>query len=191
MRSLLAIGLILAFPLAVRAIDINPSKVTMPRSDWDSGGNNFSIFNGDPKRIQRANEVNQKDFDVSVVVTPNPFQIGQLKLLAPNPSLKIVLYVHNHGKKTYTLSVPTAQRWDFRIVNAAGTPIYVYSDNCEFVQTVGASMVNHDDKLVYHETVAMDDFDPKMPLEPGTYTIQAVVANYPEMKAQTQFVVQP
>jgi hypothetical protein len=175
---------------AVSAIDINPSKNNQPPSFWESGsGNSFSIFEGDPKRIQRANAVDPKAFDEKVEVSPNPLSLKALKAVAPNPSIKIVFSVHNHAKKTYTLSFPTAQRWDFRIVNSAGTPVYVYSDNCQFEQAVGSSMVNNDDKLVYTETVDFDDL--MQPLTPGTYTVQTVMANYPQMRAQTQVTVQP
>jgi hypothetical protein len=180
----------LAFFDAALAIDINPSKDNQPPSFWTSGsGNAFSIFNGDPKRIQRANAVDPKSFDEKVEVSPNPLSIKALKMIAPNPSIKIIFSVHNHAKKTYTLSFPTAQRWDFRILNASGTAIYVYSDNCEFEQTIGSSMVNNDDKLVYTETVDFEDLS--QPLEPGIYTVQGVMANYPEMRAQTQLTVQP
>ena len=175
---------------AAPAIDINPSKNNQPPSFWSSGsGNSFSIFNGDPKRIQRANAVDPKSFDTKVDVTPNPLSLKALKAIAPNPSLKIVFSVHNHAKKTYTLSFPTAQRWDFRIVDATGKAIYVYSDNCEFEQVVGSSMVNNDDKLVYTETVDFDDLS--QPLAPGVYTVQTVMANYPDMRAQAQITVQP
>jgi hypothetical protein len=74
-------------------------------------------------------------------------------------------------------------------LNSAGTPIYVYSDNCQFEQTVGSSMVNHDDKLVYSETVEFDDLS--QPLVPGSYTVQTIMANYPDMQAQAHLVVQP
>jgi hypothetical protein len=174
---------------AAPAIDINPSKNNQPPSFWQSPGNRFSIFNGDPKRIQRANAVDPKSFDTKVEVAPNPLSIKALKAFAPNPSIKIIFSVHNHAKKTYTLSFPTAQRWDFRIVDAAGTAIYVYADNCEFEQKVGASMVNNDDKLVYTETVDFDDLS--QPLAPGTYTVETVLANYPEIHAQAQLTVQP
>ncbi len=56
--------LVAAFDSA-SAIDINPSKETVPRSSWDGGGNRFTIFNGDPKRIQRANAVDPKAFDTN------------------------------------------------------------------------------------------------------------------------------
>jgi hypothetical protein len=175
---------------AALAIDINPSKNNQPPSFWTSGGGSkFSIFNGDPKRIQRANAVNPKSFDTSVEISPNPLSIKVLKAIAPNPSIKITFSVHNHSKKTYTLSFPTAQRWDFRILDAAGKAIYVYSDNCEFEQKVGTSMVNDDDKLVYTETIDFDDLSE--PLAPGTYTVETVLANYPEMHAQAQLTVQP
>ena len=185
----LAALLIVAAFDAASAIDVNPSKNNQPPSFWTSGGNRFSIFNGDPKRIQRANAVDPKSFDAKVEVSPNPMSIKALKAIAPNPSIKITFSVHNHAKKTYTLSFPTAQRWDFRILNAAGTAIYVYSDNCEFEQKVGASIVNNDDKLAYTETVDLDDLS--QPLAPGTYTVETVLANYPEMRAQAQLTVQP
>jgi hypothetical protein len=175
---------------AALAIDINPSKNNQPPSFWQSGsGNSFSIFNGDPKRIQRANAVDPKSFDEKLEVTPNPISLKALKALAPNPNIKITFSVHNHAKKTYTLSFPTAQRWDFRILDATGKPIYVYADNCQFEQTIGSSMVNNDDKLVYSETVNFDDL--LAPLEPGNYTVQGVLANYPDMHATAQVVVQP
>jgi len=174
---------------AALAIDINPSKNNQPPSFWQSPGNRFSIFNGDPKRIQRANEVDPKSFDTKLDLTPNPLSLRALKAIAPNPSIKIVFSVHNHAKKTYTLSFPTAQRWDFRILSASGTAIYVYSDNCQFEQTVGSSMVNNDDKLVYTESVDFDDLS--QPLAPGAYKVQAVMANYPNMHAEAMLTVQP
>jgi hypothetical protein len=175
---------------AAFAIDINPSKNNQPPSFWDSGGGTrFSIFNGDPKRIQRANEVDPKAFDEKLDVSPNPLSIQAVKAASPNPLIKITFSIHNHAKKTYTLSFPTAQRWDFRILNSAGTPIYVYSENCEFEQKVGTSMVNDDDKLVYSETVEFGDLN--APLTPGTYTVESVMANYPEMHATAVLTVQP
>jgi hypothetical protein len=192
MRRILPIGFF--FMLAVTtvetvpAIEVNPSKDTVPRSSYDTGGNRFSIFNGDPKRIQRANEVDPASFDTKLEVLPSPLSLKTVKAVGPNPSFKITFSVHNHGKKTYTLSFPTAQRWDFRIMNASGGLVYAYTDDHEFVQVVGSSMVNHDDKLVYTESVAFDDLD--MPLAPGVYTIQAIMANYPEMRAQAQLTVQ-
>jgi len=174
---------------AASAIDINPSKNNQPPSFWDTGGNHFSIFNGDPKRIQRANAVDPKSFDAKLEIAPNPLSLKSVKTVGPNPSVKITFSVHNHAKKTYTLSFPTTQRWDFRIVNASGGVVYTYTDDHEFLQTVGTSMVNLDDKLVYLESVNFDDMT--LPLNPGTYTVQAILANYPEITAQAQLTVQP
>ncbi len=175
--------------MRLAAIDVSPSKDTIPRDSFDTGGNRFSIFNGDPKRIQRANAVDPASFDCALTLSPNPLPLGSLKAATPNPVIKITFTVHNHGKKTYTLSFPTAQRWDFRLLTAAGQPLYVYSDNCDFEQKVGITMVNHNDKLSYSEVIEFNDLS--APLVPGTYTVEAVLANYPEMKAKTQLVVQP
>ena len=185
----LCLILVIAFG-PVSAIDVNPSKDTLPRSAWDSdNGNSFSIFNGDPKRIQRANAVDPKSFDAKVEVSPNPLSLKVAKGVGPNPSIKVTFSVHNHAKKTYTLSFPTTQRWDFRIVNASGGVAYTYTDDHAFLDTVGTSMVNNDDKLVYPENVDFNDMT--LPLAPGVYTVQAFLANYPEINAQTQLTVQP
>jgi hypothetical protein len=192
MRSIVYLSSVLLFgagALHLGAIDINPSKDTIPRSSFDTGGNHFSIFNGDPKRIQRANAVDPKAFDCALTLSPNPFALHAATAATPNPVIKITFTVHNHGKKTYTLSFPTAQRWDFRIQDAAGKQVYVYSENCDFEQKVGISMVNHDDKLGFSEILEFSDLD--VPLAPGTYKVEAVLANYPEMKATASLVVQP
>jgi hypothetical protein len=192
MRSIVCWGAVLFLAggaLHLGAIDVNPSKDTIPRDSFDTGGNNFSIFNGDPKRIQRANAVDPKAFDCAVTISPNPLALQSSKAAAPDPEIKITFSVHDHGKKTYTLSFPTAQRWDFRIRDPSGKPIYVYSDNCDFEQKVGVTMVNHDDHLTYSEVVQFSDLD--VPLAPGTYTVEAVLANYPAVKATTTLVVQP
>jgi len=185
----LCLGFMLVAALGVAsAIDIDPSKTTVPRSAWDSGGNRFSIFNGDPKRIQRANAVDTSSFETKLEVSPNPLSLRTVKAAGPNPSIKVTFSVRNHAKKTYTLSFPTAQRWDFRIINAAGAVIYAYTDDHEFIQTVGTSMVNQGDKLAYTESVDFGDMNE--PLTPGIYKIEAVMANYPEMKAQMQLTVE-
>ena len=192
MRRILLPSLLLILVLAdssVLAIDINPSKNTIPREAYDGGGNRFSIFNGDPKRIQRANAVDPKSFDTKVEVSPNPMSLKAAKVVGPNPSIKITFSVHNHNKKTYTLSFPTTQRWDYRILNATGTAIYSYTDDHEFLPTIGTSMVNFDDSLTYVETIDLSDLS--VTLAPGTYKVQALMANYPEMHAQVDFVVQP
>ena len=190
MRRILLPSLILAASLAAgpgRAIDVSPSKDTIPRSSYDTGGNRFSIFNGDPKRIQRANEVDCKYFDANVEISPNPLSLQQVHLTGPNPSVKITFSTRNHGKKTYTLSFPTSQRWDFRIVNAAGGVVYTYTDDHEFVEVIGTAMVNQGDKISYSESVDFESMT--IPLVPGAYVVQAFLSNYPEIKATTAFNV--
>ena len=185
--SILVLAAVVLLFRAAEAIDVNPSKDTIPRSSFDQGGNHFSIFNGDPKRIQRANEVDPASLDSKAEITPNPMSLKSIESVGPNPSFKITFSVHNHSKKTYTLSFPTSQRWDFRIVSPTGTVIYTYTDDHVFVPVIGTSMINRDDKLTYSESIEFDDLS--VPLLPGTYTVEAVLANYPEIKTVTPLVV--
>lgn len=181
--------LFLATSTVAGAIDVDPSKTTVPRNDWDTGGNHFDIFRGDPKRIQKANEIDPKSFDTKLEITPDPLLLKTQMQASATPSLKITFSVHNHVNKSYTLSFPTAQRWDFKIMDAKNTLVYGYTEDHEFVQVIGTSLVDFDDKLVYTETIAFSDLD--QPLAPGVYTVQAVMANYPLIKAETHFTVGP
>jgi hypothetical protein len=50
-------------------------------------------------------------------------------------------------------------------------------------------MVNNDDRLVYKDIVSFGDLS--KPLEPGVYTIQAVLGNYPDVRAEAKLTVVP
>src|SRR6201996_5001846 len=94
----LCFGFMLMGALSVAlAIDVDPSKETIPRDSFDTGGNRFSIFNGDPKRIQRANAVDASSFDCTLTLSPNPLPLGKTKEETPNPIIKLTFSVHNHG----------------------------------------------------------------------------------------------
>ncbi len=98
MRRLLLCGSLLTLGGVALAIDISPSKETVPRDSRDTGGNRFAIFNGDPKRIQRANEVDPTSFDTKLDASPNPLSLRALAAVGPNPSDKLPSYVHTKAK---------------------------------------------------------------------------------------------
>jgi hypothetical protein len=168
------------------AIDINPSKQNTDPEFYNHGGTHFSIFAGDPKRIQKANEVQCKDFDAKLVISPNPISLQNVSQGTVR-GVRVQFSVHNHGKKTYTLSFRTAQRWDFFITNSEGNVVYTYTDDHEFVDVVGTSMVNEDDKLVYTDDV---DFT-SLNIHPGLYRVTAHMENYVEMHSFGTFTVVP
>ncbi len=187
-RKVLLLLTVLA--LNAQAIDVDPSKNTVPEKFIEPGGKRFSIFSGDPKRIQRANSINFADLESKVEVTPAPFSL-KAAADAPGgrPTLKISYSFHNKGKRTYTFSFPTSQRYDLTIKTSSGQAVYTWSADKEFVESIGTMLVNADDIIEYSETVPLADLS--TPLTAGNYTVEAVLSNYPELIARTTLTVAP
>jgi hypothetical protein len=173
------------------AVDVHPSREVQPEKFREPGGKRFSIFAGDPNRIQKANEIKFEDFEAKLEVTPNPLSLESAKNSPGNrPMIKVVFSVKNtNPKKTYTLSFPDAQRYDIRVKDAAGNAVYTWSSDKEFVQSVGTILLNASDKISFTETIALGEF--ASPPAPGAYTVEAVLGNYPEITAKIPLTVNP
>lgn len=172
------------------AADVDPSKQTVPEKFNDPGGKRFSIFSGDPKRIQRANAIDFNDFENKVEVTPSPLS---LKTSEESPlghaSIKVTLTVRNKGKRTYTLSFPNSKRYDITVKNASGQVVYTWSDDKLFVDVVGTIMIDPGDPIQYSEIIPLSEFS--APATPGTYSVDVVMSNYPELVAHQTLTVNP
>ncbi|CAI9086661.1 Intracellular proteinase inhibitor [Methylacidiphilum fumariolicum SolV] len=170
-------------------IDISPSKNThpdilqTPRKHWSI------IPFADPKRIDKANQINFHKIQSTLKVEPNRLSLSSLKDSLTTPSLRVVLTIFNSGRRTYTFKFPDSQRFDFRIRNASNEIIYVWSEDKEFLPMVGTTILNPNDTLTYSEVVAIEELD--QPLQPGTYWIDSILANYPEISTSTTLVVEP
>ncbi len=189
-RFFLAPALALAVSLLpAAAIDINPSRENEPNKDT-GGGNRFSIFAGDPNRIQKANTIDFKDFASKVEL--NTSGVG-LAATQSDPSsannVKMTFTVKNAGKRTYTLSFPSTQRYDVVIKNPAHQMVYKWSLDKRFSDDVGTVIINPTDRIGYTETISFNTL--YAPLETGIYTIEFTLANYPEIVATAYFTVTP
>jgi hypothetical protein len=184
------IALSLIVPFAASAVDVSPSKTVQPEKFMEPNGKRFSIFSGDPERVQKANEINFGDFETKLDASPNPISAKQVRRSNAEPVLlKIVLSFKNNGKKTYTLSFPTAQRYDILIKNSSGHTVYTWSADKEFVQSIGTTLINPGDRVTYSESVSVQDLPASLP--PGDYSIEAVVNNYPELNQKTTLTLTP
>ncbi len=181
------IWLLLSIPmitLPLGAIDVDPSKKTVPEKFYNSSGNRFSIFAGDPERIQKANAIDFSDFENKIEITPTPLAIS-----SPAGVFKVNFGFRNKGKKTYTLSFPNTQRYELIIKNAVGQAVYTWSSDKIFLQQVGTSLINTTDQIAFVPSINLSDFD--VTPTPGKYTVEATVANYPELKATAELVLTP
>jgi hypothetical protein len=177
--------------LSARAIDINPSRDNEPdKSNNSTSGNRFSIFAGDPNRIQKANTIDFKDFTAKVELNTTGVSLAATR---NDPSsannVRMTFTIKNAGKRTYTLSFPSSQRYDVVIKNPAHQMVYKWSLDKKFTDDVGAVIINPTDRIGYVETISFNTL--YAPLETGVYTIEFSLANYPEIAATGLFTVTP
>ena len=169
--------------ISLEAIEIDPSQKKIPEQFYNSKGG-FSIFTGDPERIQKANKIDFKDFETKATLNPAVLSIGAVATV-----LKIEFSIKNMGKKTYVLSYPDAQRYELIIKDSTGAVVYKWSADKIFVQQIGTSLLNANDRIAYVPQVNLADFD--SPAKPGVYLVELSLANYPEVKATAPLTLTP
>jgi TusA-related sulfurtransferase len=180
----------LASALPAAAIDINPSKQTVPDRFINPPGKRFSIFAGDPERVQKVNEVQIKDFTAKLEIVRKEISLEEIRLSSDEkPALDALFTVQNIGKRSYTLSFPDAQRYDFMVQNAAGEAVYVWSDDKIFVQEIGKSFVNAGERLSFRPYPHLNLSGVLKKLQPGEYKLTAILCNYTELKAEAPFTI--
>lgn len=188
--SLLA--LLLALPFTGHSVDVNPTRRVIPDKFINPAGKRYSLFSGDPARVQRANEINLDDFKAELSITPasislsNPVgQDGQ----ALN-GFKVTFKVQNIGKKkAYPLSFPDAQRYDIAVTGPGDELLWLWSDDKIFTQEADALFVNAGESITYNETIPLKALAAKS--GPGTYKVRVILSNYPELKDTRDIVLQP
>lgn len=176
----------------LHAIDVNPSRRVVPEDFTNPRGKKFSIFSGDPERVQRANEVKVQDFEGSLDLVKKNDSLAKLhQAIDKKPPLEVTFYVHNKANRAYTLSFPDAQRYDFVIKNSDSKTIYAWSEDKEFVKEVGKIFVNKDEKIAFtpNPPIEISSFIEK--LKPGVYKVIATLSNYPEIKAEADWFLKP
>jgi hypothetical protein len=200
--------LLLSLPEAT-AIDINPSKSTVPERFYNPpGSKRFDPFAGDPKRVQKANEVKLEDFQATLAIRPPIVSLSGNAPALPAPAsveegvvetpaittpvegLEVTFLVQNkNAKRSYTLNFPDSQRFDIAIGKDLENPEYLWSTDKKFLEEQGASFVNPGESIAFREIITLDAL--KQKLKPGTYKVFVVLANYPEIQAQADLTLQP
>ncbi|VVM05168.1 hypothetical protein MAMC_00440 [Methylacidimicrobium cyclopophantes] len=192
MKRTLVLALCLLASAPAWAIDVSPSKNTHPNIIDDTPRRHWSLFSfrfGDPKRIEKANQVNLRNVEARLQVERNPFSLALLHDRLESATLRLTFQVLNKGKRTYAFNFPNAQRYDFVLRDAANQPLYVWSADKEFLAIEGMSMLDPGDCLTFTDVLPIQDLD--RPLTPGTYRIEMTLAGYPEVSAATSLTVVP
>jgi len=166
------------------AVDISPSRTVVPEKHRDAPGKRYSIFSGDPERVQKANEVNIQEFRASVDID-HPV----ISLTGESNEVTAKFLIHNGGGKSYTLSFPDAQRYDLALVTMDDRLLYLWSSDKMFVQETGMSFLNENERLMFKQPIPLSLIKAKC--KPGKYKIAMILANYPELKAAVELQVTP
>ena len=188
MQKFVSAILIVLITSPLSAIDVDPSRRTVPDKFVNPGGKRFSIFAGDPERVQKANEVNLKAFQADVQIEPKRISLNEVK----NDSSKapaMNFHVKNISKKSYTLSFPDSQRFDYVILNAGGQMVYQWSADKRYVDRIDSLMVNPTEQIEYSDKLPLGAKPASFP--PGIYTIKVILSNYPEITAEQTLEVAP
>lgn len=176
------LGLFLSTTLL--AVDISPSRTVVPEKYRNAPGKRYSIFAGDPERVQKANEVNTKEFEARVEL-----EVPTISLSSEGTEVISNFIIHNSGSKSYTLSFPDAQRFDLALVTMDDQLLYLWSSDKMFVQSTGMSFLNGGEKLMFSESLPISLIKEKC--QPGKYKIAMILSNYPELKAAAELIVSP
>jgi len=184
LKSLTVFSLLVTGASVVIAVDINPMRKVQPDKFRNPPGKRYSIFAGDPERVQKANEVKVKDLTAAVELSPPSFSLS-----GENEEVVATFTVRNRSDNDYTLSFPDAQRYDLALVTLDDKLIYLWSSDKMFVQQTGMSFMNGGEILQFRESLSKELLTGK--LQPGTYKIAMILSNYPEVKAAAEFEVRP
>lgn len=169
------------------AIDVDPSKKTVPRKFFDpGGGKGLNLFSGDPKRVDRANTIFRKDFEVAMVFEPEQLFVPA-SANAALPQIRAGLVVKNISKRPKTLTFPSSQRIDVVARSADGRDLYQWSADKKFLESLGTSIVMPGEKVAFYVDVPLSSWATRP--KPGqTILFSGSLANYPEFVAMTNMV---
>jgi hypothetical protein len=166
------------------AIDVDPSKKTVPRKFFDpGGGKGLNIFAGDPKRVDKANAIVRADFEVAMTFQPDQLAIPASANEAL-PQIRAGLVVKNISKRPKTLTFTNSQRVDVVVRSADGRDLYRWAADKQFVESLGTSIVMPGEKVAFLVDIPLSAWDgrPK-PGQPISFS--GALANYPEFVATT------
>ena len=134
--------------------------------------------------MRRVNEIRREDFLISAAIEPSKINLLKSEQL---PVVKAGLVVVSKAKRPKTLSFSDAQRVEVTFRNSKNQEVYRWSIGKRFVQSIGTSMVMPEERLVFLVDVPLEKWGTK--LVPGTYKVEAQLANYPEFIGTTNFIV--
>lgn len=198
MRKELLLSILIITSLPLGAIDVSPSKdqgKTREKNDQAGSGPGWfsGVFDGNQenlnKKIDRVKNIHRKDFDVSLTVQ-NPSVSINSTASDSQFAVQPFFTIQNKAKTLKTFSFQNSQKYDFVIMDSAGTERTRWSSGQLFNESIGSTLINPGESVRYTEMVSLFDGEAKR-LPAGEYTLVAELKGYPEFTESIKFNITP
>ena len=151
------------------AIDVNPSKERLQ----PQRGPRPYLFQGDPRKLDRANTVQLRDVIVNLALGSDVVRAGQ--------SLEVSLSVFNRSRRPIMVIFPDSQRLEAAVVSATGEEVFLLSSEMNFEAVPGTTVINPRERAVFNARLPVAGWAGGV--RPGRYRVVGAVAGYPHVQA--------
>jgi hypothetical protein len=157
------------------AIDVNPSK---ERLQPERGPRPY-LFQGDPRRVERANSVQLRDVSLLLRVDPEIVRAGSQVI--------VNLSVLNRSRRPLMLLFPDSQRLEIAVVNQDGEEVFLLSNRTKFEAIPGTTVINPRERAVFGISLPVSGWNGGT--KPGRYRVVGAVAGYLHLQASAYIEV--
>ncbi|MDD2710252.1 MAG: BsuPI-related putative proteinase inhibitor [Verrucomicrobiae bacterium] len=189
--GILLAGLVLA--ISVLGIEISASKPqggTTNAQPYQSSKSQPSLLSapfkwlfGEGRSDAMTRVKAPPNFKVQLLMEPKVFT-------ETNAYLRAKMVATNQGKDRFLLEFPTAQHFDFVIINQAGNEVFRWSADKEFESRVSTTLVNKNEKISYSQDI-FSGTNKVVNLAPGEYKVRGEITAKTPFMVETTFRIQP
>jgi len=117
---------------------------------------------------------------LDLLVAPQTVKLSEVR------QLEIKVTLTNQSKRPIPLDFPTDQRIEIYLKNSADAILTKWSDNHAISESPGMVLINPQEHVEYHETIATRDLTPNK-----VFIAEVFFPKYPELRIRQKFLTAP
>ena len=117
---------------------------------------------------------------LDLLVAPQSVKLSEVR------QLEIKVTLTNQSKRPIPLDFPTDQRIEIYLKNSADAILTKWSDNHAISESPGMILINPQEHVEYHETIATRDLTPNK-----VFSAEVFFPKYPELRIRQKFLTAP
>ena len=117
---------------------------------------------------------------LDLLVAPQSVKLSEVR------QLEIKVTLTNQSKRPIPLDFPTDQRIEIYLKNSADAVLTKWSDNHAISESPGMVLINPQEHVEYHETIATRDLTPNK-----VFIAEVFFPKYPELRIRQKFLTAP